>query len=157
MGNSKYYDSPEIVESEVTSDEENLPCQRKKLKRKHDSSDEHSDEDSEMSRDSCDSDESNQDKTSFKEHWVKNLPKLKVLWKANKSKNLIQCLCECSNYILQGHVKTTDLQFNRLVKHKYVLRKIARPGQNWIKSKAIIINSNSFLLPLLTTLFSCLK
>jgi hypothetical protein len=110
--------------------------------------------------------ESNNGVHGFEQLFRKNLPKLKLLWKANKGrkiamlnragKELIQCLCQCSNVILQGHVKLTGAQLNRLAKHKHTLRKMVRPENNWMKKKAIITHSNEFLLPLLTTIFSSL-
>lgn len=120
---------------------------------------------------SCESieetDETCNDYSEFMLALKKNLPKLKVLFKANRCKKLailnnanrelIECMSECAKYILQGHIKLTDVQFRRLQKHKEALRKVSNPQKNWISKKAGFIHHNGFLHPLLNAVFATLN
>lgn len=164
--------------SEVSSEKEGQMSyvanhQKKKRKLNHDREDttdesEHSDEmEDPSSSSSCtsleESEQSSEDDDELIHLLKKNRQKLKVLWKANKMKKLtilnnadnelVQCLCECAEYILQGRVKLSGVQYQRLSKHKRILRKIARSNKNWIKKKAVIIHSNAFVHPLLNIIF----
>jgi hypothetical protein len=97
----------------------------------------------------------------------RNLKKLQMFRKANKTKrkailsradkDMVQCFCECAYNLLVGNIKLSDAQYNRLKKHNHVLRKLIKPSDHWLKKKEIILRCDEFLLPLLTAVFSNLK
>jgi len=110
------------------------------------------------------SEESSDNDYDWKHFVRKNLTKLEGLRKANKQsrssvlrradKELIECLCECVQNTLKGKLELTDAQYHRLDEHKHTLRKIAKHCGDWRVKKAVILQDDGFMLPLLTAVFS---
>jgi hypothetical protein len=69
-------------------------------------------------------------------------------------KNLVHCICECAHNTLQNNVPLTKTQYRNLAKHKKVLRRLTKKGENWSKKKKVIIQSGGFLLPLITPILT---
>lgn len=62
---------------------------------------------------------------------------------------LVRSICECADNTLKGHVKLSSLQKTRLSRHKKILRKLVRRGQNWKTKKKILLQRGGAILPLL--------
>jgi hypothetical protein len=71
----------------------------------------------------------------------------KIISEADK--DLIKTLCEVAHNTLQNKVPLNKKQYKDLVRHKKILRKLAKQGENWKKKKKVIKQSGGFILPLL--------
>jgi hypothetical protein len=69
---------------------------------------------------------------------------------------LIRSICECADNTLKGHVKLNSVQKKRLLRHKRILRKLARPGETWRQKKKYILQSGGFLAPLIAPILGTL-
>lgn len=93
----------------------------------------------------------------------RNIDYLSVLNKAKKSqrdgiirqadKDLILCLCECAQNVLEGIVPLTDTNFKKLKRHQSKLRTLAAHPAN-IKHKKEILQQGGFLPLLLAPILS---
>jgi hypothetical protein len=57
---------------------------------------------------------------------------------------LIRSICECADNTLKGHVKLNSVQKKRLLRHKRILRKLARPGETCGQKRDISSNQVGF-------------
>jgi hypothetical protein len=62
---------------------------------------------------------------------------------------LIRSICECADNTLKGHVKLTSLQKTKLSRHKKILRKLVRRGQNWRAKKQLLLQRGGSIIPLI--------
>lgn len=58
----------------------------------------------------------------------------------------VRCICECVHNILCGKVSLSKKQLSSLSRHKKVLRKIVKKGENWKKKKQILNQSGGGFL-----------
>lgn len=64
-------------------------------------------------------------------------------------KDLIHCIAECSLNVLNGNVKLTDSEKNKLKKHKKTLRKLARNNGGLKSKKKAVQKGGAAFLPAL--------
>jgi len=146
-------------------------CTRKTSVKSEQSDDEteseYSMDESEYSENSSD-DDSSEESSDEDYDWVylvrKNYIKLEVLRRANKLKRnailhradneLIHCLSLCVKQMLQGKFVLSDVQLQRLKVYKHTLRKLKTPHLKCVDKKAIIIQNDGFIPPLLTAVFT---
>ena len=63
--------------------------------------------------------------------------------------NLIKCICECCVNVLDGNIKLTETQKERLKKYKKTVRSLGDRKKNFMKKKKEIVQSGgNFLLAL---------
>lgn len=76
-------------------------------------------------------------------------PKYRLALLKNTDCSSIKCICECTYNILQGKIPLSRKQRVALRRHKNVLRKLVKRGENWKKKKRILVQSGGAILPLL--------
>ena len=95
-----------------------------------------------------------------------NVDYLKVLHKSNNkirsailqnaNKELLLCICECVENILNGNVRITPNQRKQLKKYVTVLRKIRDKGTKLGEKKTILVQKGGFLGALLAPIITAL-
>ena len=84
-------------------------------------------------------------------HVQKNGLTLRLLRKALALSELIRCLCDCAQSVLQGNVSLSRHHKQKLRAHKSKLRKLA-DRKVALKTKQKMISKNGFLPSLLSAL-----
>jgi hypothetical protein len=89
----------------------------------------------------------------------RNVPLLKLLSGGSRSlkkevlrtanSDLICSLCECAHNTLKGNIKLSSAQKKKLVKHKKVIRRLAKRGETYKKKKRYIVQTGGAFLPAL--------
>lgn len=89
---------------------------------------------------------------------------LKVLHKSNKkirsailenaNRELLLCICECVENILNGNVKLTQTESGKLRRHAKVLREIRDKSVNLKTKKDLLVQKGGFLSALLTPIIA---
>lgn len=62
---------------------------------------------------------------------------------------LIRNLVEITHNVIRGNVKLSKAQKSKLSRHKRVLRKIVKRGENWKSKKKVLLQKGGGILPLL--------
>lgn len=62
---------------------------------------------------------------------------------------LIKSICECADNTLKGRVSLNNSQKRKLARHKKLLRRLVRRGENWKRKKKILQQTGGAILPLL--------
>lgn len=65
---------------------------------------------------------------------------------------VVKAICEIADNTLKGNVKLNPKQKGKLSRHKKVLRKLARRGENWKVKKRVLIQKGGAIIPLLLPL-----
>jgi hypothetical protein len=96
-----------------------------------------------------------------KERLKRNIDYMKILARAKKrqrdallttaDKDLILCLCDCANNILNGNVRLNPDQYQKLKKYKLPLRSLIDKRIKVKDKQDIIVNQKGGFLPLLLT------
>jgi CHAD domain-containing protein len=99
-------------------------------------------------------------------HLRRNATILKTISKATPSarkkllkladESLIRSICECCENTIKGRVKLSPIQKKRLLRHKRILRRLAKSGDNWKQKKKFIVQSGGFIIPLLAPVLGTL-
>lgn len=72
----------------------------------------------------------------------------KILKEANYE--LIRAIIECVCNVIVGNVAVTQKRYNKLRKHKNILRKLhSKTNNEWLHKKKIIVQSGGSFLPIL--------
>ena len=91
-------------------------------------------------------------------HYLKVLnktdPKTRAAILKNANKELLLCLCECVENILNGNVKITSRQRNQLKQHTKALRQIRDMGTEPNKKKKLLVQKGGFLGALLAQIIT---
>lgn len=87
--------------------------------------------------------------------YLRALQKLKPCHRAallkTANSSTVRCICECVYNILQGKIRLNKTQLACLARHKKILRKLVKRGENWQKKKQILVQSGGAFLPFLLT------
>jgi hypothetical protein len=96
----------------------------------------------------------------------KHAAMLKMIHKARPSlrrslinmadRQLIHCICECTSNVLKGNVDLSPTEKRRLARHRKILRRLVKKGENWKAKRKIIAQKGGFLLPLLAPIVGAL-
>lgn len=84
-------------------------------------------------------------------HQAKPCIQKHLIGKADRS--LIECLCECADNILKGHVELSRTQKDKLKKNKSGLRELVKKSVG-LKKKKVILQKGGFLGSLLAPIAS---
>lgn len=80
-------------------------------------------------------------------------PSLRKAILREADKPLVYTICELCDNTLSGNVPLTPSQKQKLIRHKVILKKLAKRGESWkIKKKALTQKGGSFLPLLLSVL-----
>ena len=81
----------------------------------------------------------------------KTNPKTRSAILQNADKELLLCICECVENILNGNVRLTPKQQNELKKYAKALRQLRDKGTKLQKKKKLLVQKGGFLAALLLT------